>query len=191
MKLSKRLKKKDFEKNGVSYSPDVVIRPSDQAALTRSWKKAWEVHSDPDHPEVKVMIAAVKKGKGAPVVVKEVKFKGETQRGLFAAASIKKGSVIGHYSGRLLPDRVVNSDSDYVFSFSEPAYKKWVIDGEKVGNHMRFINHSKDENIGAVELYYDNLPRIVFVAERDIKEGEQLLYSYGDKYWKTKGIKPQ
>ena len=183
------MSKKEFRKMGITFVPDVIVRPCDKPALARAWKRA--THSDPKDPEVRRMIVAIKSRKMAPVVVKEVKFKKELQRGLFAAARIKKGTIVGHYSGKLLRECVVNCDSDYVFSFSDKAYAKWVIDGEKVGNHMRFVNHSKRVNLEAVELYYGKLPRIVFVASRDIKEGEELLYSYGEEYWKTKGIKPE
>jgi len=183
------MSKHEFRKMGITFKSDLVVRPSDKPALARAWKRA--AQSDPKDPEVRRMITAIRARKTAPVVIKEVRLKKELQRGLFAAAPIKKGAVVGHYSGRLLRECVVNCDSDYVFSFSDKAYMKWLIDGEKVGNHMRFINHSKKYNLEAVELYYGKLPRIVFIACRDIKKGEELFFSYGAEYWKTKGVKPE
>ncbi|MCH9704170.1 MAG: SET domain-containing protein-lysine N-methyltransferase [Chlamydiae bacterium] len=180
--------KSKFKKFGLTFAPDLVVRPSDREPLRRAWKRASK--SDLRDPEVKRMVSAIKSKKTAPIEVKEVKFKKDLQRGLFAAADIPKGAVIGHYSGKLMRMSAVNTASDYIFSFSEAPYRNWAIDGEKIGNYMRFINHSSKINIEPVELYYGGLPRIVFVAKRKIKKGEQLYYSYGPEYWKVKGVKP-
>ncbi|KAJ8763166.1 hypothetical protein K2173_025551 [Erythroxylum novogranatense] len=57
------------------------------------------------------------------------------------------------------------------------------IDATKIGNAARFINHSCDggnlftvlvRNSGAI------LPRVCFFASKDIKEGEELTFSYGE-----------
>lgn len=57
------------------------------------------------------------------------------------------------------------------------------IDATRVGNVARFINHSCDggnlstvlvRNCGSL------LPRLCFFASRDIVEGEELTFSYGD-----------
>lgn len=182
------MKSRQFKKWGLTFAADLRVRPCDKPALARAWKRASQ--SDPKDPEVKRMITAIRSRKMPPVEVLEVKFKRGVQKGLFAKAPIKKGSVVGHYSGRLLRGSEVNVDSDYVFSFSEKPYQNWVIDGEKIGNHMRFVNHSKRVNLEAVELYWGKLPRIVFIATRDIDKGEQLFYNYGSEYWKIKGVRP-
>ena len=46
----------------------------------------------------------------------------------------------------------------------------------------RLINHSKiSQNVKPVVVSIDNTPRIVFVASKTIKAGEELLYDYGDR----------
>ncbi len=180
----------EFKKRGLRFVSDLVVRSADREALAKSWKRARKSHSDDQDSETQKILAALESGNTPALKVKNVKFKGGAQKGLFAATSIKKGSVIGFYTGKLLKEDEVDVDSDYVFGFGEPAYKKWLIDGQRVGNYMRFANHSKKGNMEVVELYYDGLPRIAFIALRHIKEGEQLLYDYGDEYWENKGIIP-
>lgn len=65
------------------------------------------------------------------------------------------------------------------------------IDATRVGNIARFINHSCDggnlltvlvRNTGAL------LPRLCFFASRDILDGEELLFSYGDAKLRPNGL---
>ncbi|KAL5999339.1 hypothetical protein ACLOJK_040799 [Asimina triloba] len=65
------------------------------------------------------------------------------------------------------------------------------IDATRVGNVARFINHSCDggnlstvlvRNTGAL------LPRLCFFAARDIAQGEELSFSYGDTRMRSKGL---
>lgn len=46
----------------------------------------------------------------------------------------------------------------------------------------RLINHSKRKaNVQTRRITINSVPRLYFVASRDIAEGEELLYDYGDK----------
>ena len=57
------------------------------------------------------------------------------------------------------------------------------IDATKVGNVARFINHSCDGgNLQPVLVRSSGslIPRLCFFAARDIAEGEELAFSYGD-----------
>ncbi|XP_047056592.1 histone-lysine N-methyltransferase SUVR3 [Lolium rigidum] len=65
------------------------------------------------------------------------------------------------------------------------------IDATKVGNVARFINHSCDGgNLQPVLVRSSGalLPRLCFFAARDIAEGEEITFSYGDARLKTKGL---
>ena len=45
----------------------------------------------------------------------------------------------------------------------------------------RLINHtSADENVTRRPVHINGVPRFIFFAARFIKEGEELLYGYGD-----------
>ncbi|KAL9262399.1 Histone-lysine N-methyltransferase SUVR3-like protein [Drosera capensis] len=57
------------------------------------------------------------------------------------------------------------------------------IDATKIGNVARFINHSCDGGSLSTVLVHNSgslLPRVCFFASKDIKEGEELSFSYGD-----------
>ncbi|RCV27563.1 hypothetical protein SEVIR_5G338700v4 [Setaria viridis] len=65
------------------------------------------------------------------------------------------------------------------------------IDATKVGNVARFINHSCDGgNLHPVLVRSSGslLPRLCFFAARDIVEGEELTFSYGDARVRPKGL---
>lgn len=65
------------------------------------------------------------------------------------------------------------------------------IDATKVGNVARFINHSCDGgNLQPVLVRSSGslLPRLCFFAARDIMEGEELSFSYGDATLRPKGL---
>lgn len=59
---------------------------------------------------------------------------------------------------------------------------------EDVGGWTRFLNHSSEWygcNLipKSVHESWDGNPRVWFVATRDIEEGEELCFDYGDDYW--------
>lgn len=63
---------------------------------------------------------------------------------------------------------------------------EWTIDAAKQGNKTRFINHAGSEQTGqncsAKVLFVNGEHRIKFLALRDIKVGEELLFNYGKKF---------
>lgn len=109
--------------------------------------------------------------------------------GVFAKEDIPPYSTLTHYAGILMLDKEINVNHDSTFSFSD--YKAFSIDGAKQGNWARFMNHCPEKergnNVIPWEHYIEKGPRIVFTAgAHGIKRGRQLLYSYGDEYWKDK-----
>lgn len=138
------------------------------------------------------------------------------------AKPILKGQIIACYSGELSLD-AQNGDKDGSYSFTpienirlnkeehhlfdkkrsfhpRRLYCLWV-DAIKSGNFTRFINHSDKPNVDA---NFYKIPRnsfglapsmieVVYLANKTIKPGEQLLVSYeGDEYgyWACFKIKP-
>lgn len=100
--------------------------------------------------------------------IKKTKRKG---RGVFALRKIKKGTVIGEYSGKLMPYHEVNpTDYPYLMYFNDE--KGIVADKNKVGVHL--LNHSCDPNC----LMRSTKSSMCFVAKRDIEIGEELMVSY-------------
>eukprot|EP00026_Physarum_polycephalum_P003576 Phypoly_transcript_03589.p1 GENE.Phypoly_transcript_03589~~Phypoly_transcript_03589.p1 ORF type:complete len:350 (-),score=56.09 Phypoly_transcript_03589:111-1160(-) len=45
----------------------------------------------------------------------------------------------------------------------------------------RLINHSVNGNLDTVKLVIDGVPRLAFIANRDISAGDELAYDYGDR----------
>ena len=66
------------------------------------------------------------------------------------------------------------------------------IDATRVGNVARFINHSCDAgNLSTILVRRSGalLPHLCFFASKDIKEDEELTFSYGEIRVKPKGLK--
>ncbi len=85
-------------------------------------------------------------------------------RGLFAAAEIASGTVIGWLRG--IPAK---QDGPYVLWLDSEA-------GIEVQCDLKYINHSDQPNA----CYYDDLS---VVALRDIQPGEEITHDYGCVDW--------
>ena len=59
----------------------------------------------------------------------------------------------------------------------------WCVDATKPSSRFgRLINHSrKFPNCKTQIFVYQKKPRLIFIALRDIKPNEELLYDYGEK----------
>lgn len=65
------------------------------------------------------------------------------------------------------------------------------IDGTRIGNIARFINHSCDGGNLLTVLVRSSgtlLPRLCFFASRNIEEDDELTFSYGDIRMREKGL---
>ncbi|OVA00895.1 SET domain [Macleaya cordata] len=129
--------------------------------------------------------------------------------GLYAAQFLPRGEFICEYAGELLTTQEARkrqkkydelalnsrfSAALLVVREHLPSGKACLrinIDATRVGNIARFINHSCDggnlttvlvRNSGAL------LPRLCFFASRDIVEGEELAFSYGEVRIKQNGL---
>lgn len=110
---------------------------------------------------------------------KKVKVKnGLAGQGLFAGEDIKKGELIIEYVGKILTDEEVKKDSGnrYIFSVG----KNYNVDGSPKWNLARYCNHSCDGNAES-EI---KKKRIFMRAIKNIKEGEEITYDYGEEYVK-------
>ena len=77
-------------------------------------------------------------------------------------------------------------------SFLFDLNSEWAIDAAHLGNKTRFINHAdkpKDGlNCEAKIVLVNGEHRIKFMALRDIKVGEELLFNYGKKFADKHGL---
>jgi len=100
--------------------------------------------------------------------------------GLFATKPFKKGAAVVRYTGR----RVTDAESErreargarYMFEINS----HWAIDGSSRRNIARYVNHSCRPNVEAIER---RKHRIVYVARRRIKPGDEITVDYGKEYF--------
>lgn len=96
--------------------------------------------------------------------------------GLFAGQDIPKGACIIEYKGRVISEKeAYTSRSKYLFEVT----KKMTIDGTARTNTARYANHSCLPN-AEIEIYKR---RVYLMARKAIKEGEEIVYDYGEEYF--------
>ncbi len=115
--------------------------------------------------------------------------------GLFANEDIKKGDFICEYIGEIICKDTAEKKMYQNHRKQKPNYILQIrecydtvnistyIDSEEYGNVGRFINHSCSPNLDfdfvRINFY---LPEVYFYANRDIKCGEELTFSYCGYY---------
>lgn len=158
-KILKKVSSKSKELSKI-LSKKVLKNINDKKTLTKKGINSAEKYFLPDHHFKKVKVK-----------------KGINGLGLFAGEDIKKGEMIIEYIGNILTDAETDKipDSRYIFSVS----KNHNIDGTPRWNIARYCNHSCDGNAES-----DVKKKRVFVrAIKNIKEGEEICYDYGEEYF--------
>lgn len=108
---------------------------------------------------------------------------------------LRKGQFVCEYAGEVISldeaqrriKLLKDTDSNYIFVLREHICAEnqsdtivTCVDPTMKGNLARFCNHSCDPNLFVVPVRYDSVvPHLALFAKRDIKEGEELCYSYG------------
>lgn len=129
--------------------------------------------------------------------------------GLHANQFIRRGEFVCEYAGELLTTEEARRRQKRYDEFAShgrfssallvvrehlPSGKACLrinIDATRVGNVARFINHSCDGgNLSTILVRRSGalLPHLCFFAARDIVEGEELAFSYGDVRLRQKGL---
>uniref|UniRef100_A0A8C5FSZ0 Euchromatic histone-lysine N-methyltransferase 2 n=1 Tax=Gadus morhua TaxID=8049 RepID=A0A8C5FSZ0_GADMO len=112
--------------------------------------------------------------------------------GVRALQDIPQGSFICEYVGELISDAEadVREDDSYLFDLDNKDGEVYCIDARYYGNISRFINHLCDPNLIPVRVFmlHQDLrfPRIAFFSSRDIHNGQELGFDYGDRFWDIK-----
>ncbi|UWX58423.1 SET domain-containing protein [Chlorobaculum sp. MV4-Y] len=105
-------------------------------------------------------------------------------RGAFALTAIREGDIIERCPALEVTDKDIGGELlNYVFYGS--AEDRRLI---AMGYGMMF-NHSSTPNVA---YYREDGPtgaELIIYALRDIAEGEEMYYNYGDDWWKTRGEK--
>lgn len=113
--------------------------------------------------------------------------------GLFAAAFIKKGEVIGELGGRLVTEEDYPAGNYYIASIHQCAWEETkpykYLDSKDYGGHVSRTNFAPSK-INGIETNFQNAemaqlchyPYFIFVATRDIEPGSEIWTSYGPRY---------
>lgn len=112
--------------------------------------------------------------------------------GLFAQDRFAAGEVVGVYSG------FVDTYS-FFFKKKDPTYIAelfrahlwsfpYVVDGKKIGNLCRFINHDTVPNVAVEYVKACDLPFLCIRTLQQIEPGEELCISYGEEFCKPRPI---
>ncbi|KAL0965762.1 hypothetical protein UPYG_G00285400 [Umbra pygmaea] len=112
-------------------------------------------------------------------------------RGVFATQCFQKGQYVVEYHGDLLQiTDAKKREAEYALNPATGCYmyyfqylcKTYCVDATKETVRMgRLINHSKNGNCQTKLHDINGIPHLILVASRDIDEGEELLYDYGDR----------
>lgn len=117
--------------------------------------------------------------------------------GLFAEADMNPGDFLAEYAGLVQPgeDLVLDPDNaarppegfetDYTWDYPDAWYEDLLfeVNAGKMGNELRYINHSFEANLAVEHTLIDNRWVIFFVAQQFIKAGSQFTVDYGEEYW--------
>ncbi|XP_026130060.1 N-lysine methyltransferase KMT5A-A-like [Carassius auratus] len=112
-------------------------------------------------------------------------------RGVFTTQKFQKGQYVVEYHGDLLQitdakkrEALYAQDPNtgcYMYYFQYLS-KTYCVDATKESDRLgRLINHSKNGNCQTKLHDITGIPHLILVASRDIQEGEELLYDYGDR----------
>ena len=134
----------------------------------------------------------------------EVKDAGDKGRGVFATRNIKKGEMCCWYGGIVCSTAslnvacLVNGCHGYLQSLGEDANLAGFVQPFRNGGVAQICNdasttyknpnnplYKKRINVKEVTHGHNDEYTCMFVATKNIKKGQELLYSYGPEYWET------
>lgn len=112
-------------------------------------------------------------------------------RGIVATKSFFKNEFVVEYAGELILANQARMKDEhyskkgfvgcymYYFPYNNQQY---CVDATlETGRLGRLINHSRNGNLITKVVEVKGIPRLIFLAKRDIDENEELSYDYGDR----------
>lgn len=112
-------------------------------------------------------------------------------RGVVAARSFSRGEFVVEYAGELIDvsearvrESLYASDQNtgcYMYYFKHRNVQYCIDATAETERLGRLVNHSRQGNLQTRTVLVKNKPHLVLVARTDIREGEEVLYDYGDR----------
>jgi hypothetical protein len=132
----------------------------------------------------------IQRGYHPPVAIRKVD--DDVGYGVFAQERILPCSIVGEYTGVIQErSKKETKGKKYCLRYTVWELGKFIIDAEVKGNFTRFINHCSNPNLGLQSVYWRGIPRMIFIALKEIPKGAQLTFDYGSSYWKEFTQKPK
>ncbi|XP_077478368.1 N-lysine methyltransferase KMT5A-A [Stigmatopora argus] len=158
---------------------------TDYFSIRRSSRKSkTELKCEQKHLIDHLIINGIEEG----MQVRHMEGKG---RAVFATRQFRKGQYVVEYHGDLLEmvdakkreaEYAQDPETGCYMYYFQYLCKTYCVDATKETNRLgRLINHSKSGNLQTKLHDIDGAPHLILVASRDIDEGEELLYDYGDR----------
>lgn len=149
-------------KKGSKVTEDTIKKIAKKVAVTKTIKGAHGSNTKlPDHHFRNVKVK-----------------RGLAGLGLFAGENIKKGELIIEYIGNILNKEEAEKVNTNQYLFEVNRNK--TIDGSVRWNIARYCNHACEEAANAESEIKKG--RVFVKAIKDIKEGDEILYDYGEEF---------
>jgi len=104
--------------------------------------------------------------------------------GLSATRDIPPNTYVIQYIGPIVDSQYKATMTAYEKRYLFKLDDEYSIDGSPLYNLARYINHKCSDNNCTIEhKFEDGRKQIWVVSQRFIKDGEELTYSYGRRYW--------
>ncbi len=189
---------------GCNFREGIFIEPNDQRHLFFNESKLkWDgIISGIPKKKLYDEISAIQIG-GNENMLAIAKMNDKVGYGVFAIKDIPKHTVVCIYSGEIKLGRRVTTIDTNDLKFYTGNFRIIAKEIRGMGSYMQHLpaktDHLKMKEMVAttnvmpeyIVMYDENnlpVPVVVFVTLRDIKEGEQVGFSYGWEFWETRGV---
>lgn len=113
--------------------------------------------------------------------------------GVFATIDVARNELVGEYVGEVIEDQDAERrgrvydllNSNFLFDITT----KYSLDSSRIGNKLRYCNHSSDPNCEPRLMRVGGDIRIGIFAKRDIRKHEELFFNYGPNFVKQLELK--
>eukprot|EP00668_Euglena_longa_P001296 GGOE01001531.1.p1 GENE.GGOE01001531.1~~GGOE01001531.1.p1 ORF type:complete len:592 (+),score=172.63 GGOE01001531.1:76-1776(+) len=108
--------------------------------------------------------------------------------GAFAVNALRKGELVGEYLGELISEaecarRFPVQRSILGHNHMAQVTTDVVIDASRLGNDLRYLNHSSEPNCEQRSVFVWTRWRLAIYTLRDIQPGEELFFDYGPSFF--------